>query len=210
MRLAGLSRFQIAVHLAAWAPLAWLIWAWFSDRLTINPIQAATQRSGQFAIILLLLSLACTPLNLLFGFRAALKVRRALGLYAFLYATIHFTIFLALDYQFDWRLIGQTIVEKRFILVGANALLILSALAATSFDWFKKRMRKGWKALHRLVYLAGALVILHFAWARKGNLLSLQGDIAQPLLAGSILAVLLILRIPPVRRKLRNFPGLIR
>lgn len=210
MRLARMSRFQIAVHVAAWAPLTWLIWAWFSNRLTINPIQAATQRSGQFAIILLLLSLACTPLNSLFGFRAALKVRRALGLYSFLYAAIHFTIFLALDYQFDWRLIGQTILEKRFILVGATALLILAALAATSFDWFKKRMGKRWKTLHRLVYLAGGLVILHFAWARKGNLFSLQGDITLPLFAGSILAMLLILRLPPVRRKLRNFPGLIR
>jgi sulfoxide reductase heme-binding subunit YedZ len=205
-----MSRFQIAVHVAAWAPLAWLIWAWFSDRLTINPIQAATQRSGQFAIVLLLLSLACTPLNSLFGFRAALKVRRALGLYAFLYAAIHFTIFLALDYQFDWQLIGQTILEKRFILVGATALVILAALAATSFDWFKKRMGKKWKALHRMVYLAGALVVLHFAWARKGNLFSLQGDISLPLLAGSILAALLILRVPPVRKRLRNFSSYFR
>lgn len=205
-----MSYFQIAVHVTAWAPLAWLIWAWFSNRLTINPIQAATQRSGRFAIVLLLLSLACTPLNSLFGFRAALKVRRALGLYTFLYATLHFTIFLALDYQFDWRLIGQAILEKRFILVGATALLILAALAVTSFDWFKKRMGKRWKALHRLVYLAGVLVVLHFAWARKGNLSSLQGDISLPLLAGSILVLLLILRLPPVRKKLSNFPSYFR
>ena len=162
------------------------------------------QRSGQFALILLLLSLSATPINSLFGFHQALKVRRALGLYAFLYAVLHFSIFIFLDYGFNLNLIFETLVEKRFIIAGASALIILAALALTSFRWWMKRLGKKWKYLHRLVYLAGILVVLHFAWARKGDLFSLQGDILAPLIAGILLLALLILRLPIVRKTSSN------
>jgi sulfoxide reductase heme-binding subunit YedZ len=89
---------------------------------------------------------------------------------------------------------------KPFIWVGASALLILSALAATSFVVWKRRLGKNWKRLHRLVYVAVLLVVVHFAWARKANLATLSGDIVWPLVAGAVAIVLLVLRMPAVRR----------
>jgi methionine sulfoxide reductase heme-binding subunit len=166
----------------------------------VNPIQAATQRTGKYALIMLVLALACTPVNTLFGWRQVLKVRRTLGLYAFLFAAAHFTIFIWIDYDFNWEFLKADILDKPYIFVGATALLILSALAFTSFRWWMKRMGKNWKLLHRLVYLAGVLVVIHYAWARKGDIFRLQGDILQPLLFGLLVMLLLVLRIPAVRR----------
>lgn len=191
---------QIFVHLGSWVPLAVLILDAINQNLSINPIQTAEQRTGFTALIWLLLSLACTPLNTLFGFRQALKLRRPLGLYAFLYALLHFGIFIFLDYQVDIALLALDIAQKWYIFLGAGALLILSLLALTSFDKSKVKLGKNWKRLHRLVYLAGVLVVFHFSLASKGNLFGLSGDIARPLVAGLILVGLLILRIPVIRR----------
>lgn len=199
-KLKKFTPLQILVHLGAWVPLIWLLWDYSTGNLTVNPIQAATQRTGKYALILLVLSLAATPANTLFGFRQALKVRRALGLYAFLYAAIHLTIFAGLDYGLDWNLLQGAILEKRFVLVGLAAFLILLSLAATSFKSSMKRMGKNWKRLHKLVYLAGGLVIVHYAWSVKGDVLRLQGDIWQPLLFGFILTFLLVVRIPAMRK----------
>lgn len=198
------NRLQIVVHVGVWLLLAWLAWDYLSGNLTVNPIQAATQRSGKYALILLVLSLACTPLYRLFGFRQALTVRRPLGLYAFLFAALHFGIFTGLDFGFDWNLLKIEFLERRYILVGLGALSILTPLAITSFKWWMKRLGKNWKRLHRLVYLAGPLVIIHYAWAKKGDLLRLQGDIWQPLLFGGIVLLLLVVRIPVVRRTIQR------
>lgn len=195
---------RIAVHLGAWLPLAWLVWDYFNSNLTVNPIQAATQRTGKYALVMLLLSLSATPLNTLFGFRQVLQVRRTLGLYAFLYASLHLTIFVYLDYGLHWDFLKQAVLEKPFVLVGLSAFLILLTLAGTSFRWWMKRLGKNWKRLHRLVYLASLLVILHFAWSKKGDVTSLQGDILQPLAFGLAAALLLTVRIPLVRRSIAH------
>jgi len=184
--------FRPLVHLAALAPLALLAWDALNNNLTINPIQAAMQRSGKTALVLLVLSLACTPLNAIFGFKPALRVRRALGLYAFLYASLHFAIFVALDYGFDLPLLWQDALKKPYALVGFAAGLILLALAITSFKYWQKRLGRRWKSLHRLAYLAGILVIVHYTWVVKA-------DIRQPLAWGAIVLVLLLLRLPAIR-----------
>ena len=188
------TKFQLAVHLAALAPLAVLVAAWLTDNLSVNPIQDATFRTGKTAMVLLVASLACTPANTVFGFRPAIKVRRALGLYAFLYAAIHFAIFIGLDYGFDLRLVGLELAEKRYILVGAAALLILLLLAVTSTKGWQRRLGKGWKTLHRWVYLAGVLVIFHYIWVQKS-------DIREPIVWGVILGILLLLRVPAIRKR---------
>lgn len=193
---------QAVVHAGAWVPLAVLIVDFFTNNLTVNPIQAATQRTGNIAVILLVLSLACTPVNMLFRYSPVLKVRRALGLYGYMYAAIHFLIFSGLDYGFNLGLLLETIAEKRFIVVGFAAITLLTVLAATSFRWWMARLGKNWKRLHRLTYLANLLIVLHFAWAVKGDIFQLQGDILRPLLAGVIVAVLLMIRIPAIRRRL--------
>ena len=203
--MAGFFKFtplQWVVHVGAWIPLGYLVWAFYTDRLTVNPIQSATQHTGIFALSLLVLSLACTPINTIFGFHQALKVRRALGLYAFIYAAIHFTIFIWLDYGLDWQLLRVDVFNKPYILVGLSALIILLLLAITSFKFWMKYLGKNWARLHRLVYLVAGLVIMHFAWAVKGNLLQLKGNISQVFLYGLVVAILLILRIPIIRHTL--------
>jgi sulfoxide reductase heme-binding subunit YedZ len=187
------TKFQAAVHIAAWLPLILLVFNWTTNNLTFNPIQALELRTGKYALILLILALACTPLNTVFGFRQALKVRRALGLYAFMYASIHFLIFIGLDYQFDLILLQEAIFEKRYAFVGFAAGLILLALALTSTRGWMKRLGRTWTKLHKFVYLAGILVIVHYVWLVKS-------DIRIPLLYGALVLILLILRIPSVRR----------
>jgi sulfoxide reductase heme-binding subunit YedZ len=198
---------KIAVHTSAWLLAGWLVFDALTGNLTVNPVQAATQRTGKFALIFLMLSLACTPLNSLFGWRQALTVRRALGLYAFLFAVSHFLIFSGVDFGFDLSLILAEITQRRYILVGTGTLLILTLLAITSFKWWMKRLGKNWKRLHRLVYLAGILVIVHYAWAKKGDVLRLQGDIIQPLIFGAVMVLLLLLRLPVIRKQIHRRPN---
>lgn len=199
--------FQAAVHIGAWLPLAWLAWAYATNHLTVNPIQAATQKTGIFAITLLLLSLACTPLNTLFGWRSVLKVRRALGLYACMYVGFHLFILLGIDYGFALDMAWADLSGKPYIFVGLATLLILVPLAVTSTKGWMRRLGKNWKRLHQLIYLAGLLAVVHYAWAKKGDLFSLRGDITQPLLYGGIVIILLIMRIPVVRRMVTRLRG---
>lgn len=181
------------VHLASWVPLAVLIWDYLHNQLTVNPIQAVELRTGQIAITLLMFSLSCTPVNTLLGFRPAIKVRRALGLYAFLYAALHFLTFFVWDYGANLYFIWLDVGNKLYIFVGAGALLILIPLALTSTRALMRRLGRRWKQLHRLVYLAGVLVVFHYIWAVKA-------DIRLPLAYGAVLILLLILRWPPLRR----------
>jgi sulfoxide reductase heme-binding subunit YedZ len=191
---------QIAVHIGAWIPLAWLVWAYMNRRLTVNPFQNATQRTGKDALVMLVLCLACTPLNTLFGWRGVLRVKRTLGLYAFLYATIHVLILSGLDYHFNFSFLYADFHGKLYIWAGVVAWLILLVLAITAFRWAMKRLGKSWKRLHQLIYLSGVLVVLHYAWAKKGDLFHLRGDIRQPLYFGLLVILLLALRIPPIER----------
>lgn len=201
---------QIAIHIYGWSALVLLIIDFFTDNLTANPIQAMEQRTGRHAITLLVLSLACTPLNNLFGWRELLKRRRALGLYAFLYATLHVIIFVDLDYGLAWSLIVQTILEKPYILVGVISFLMLIPLAFTSFDIWKKRLGKNWKRLHQTIYLIAPLVVLHYAWGKKGDFFALQGDIIRPLIYAVIVIALLAMRLPQVRKALASFRDRVR
>lgn len=194
LKLPKLSFFQWVVHLGALTPLALLVIDGLRDNLTANPIQDITFRTGKAAIVLLVLSLAATPVNTVFGFRPALKVRRALGLYSFLYVSLHFLTFVGLDYLFDPELIYGAIFEKRYALVGFAAGLILLPIAITSTKGWQKRLGKKWTRLHRFVYLASLLAVVHYVWLVKS-------DIRQPLLFGAIVAILLLLRIPIIRRR---------
>lgn len=183
---------QILVHVGALLPLAWTVWQYSQDLFLVDPVREITTRTGRTALLLLVLSLACTPLGTLFGFKQVLRVRRALGLYAFLYASLHFATFVGLDYGFDAGLLVQAIFDQRYVLVGFASGLILLALALTSTRGWQKRLGKNWRALHRLVYLAAILAIIHLAWLLK--------DLRDPLRYAAILALLLVLRIPRVRK----------
>jgi sulfoxide reductase heme-binding subunit YedZ len=198
---------QIGMHIYAWSALVALTFDFFTNNLSANPIQELEQRTGRHAITLLVLALACTPLNTLFRWSELLKRRRALGLYAFMYATIHVLIFVDLDYGLAWSTIVQTVFEKPYILVGVMGFLLLTPLAFTSFDIWKKRLGKTWKRLHQTVYLTAPLLILHYAWSKKGDFFALQGEIVRPLIYGLIVLIFLIMRIGPVRKALASLPS---
>ena len=196
---------QIAIHIYAWSGIILLIFDLITGNLSANPIQDLERRTGRHAITLLVLSLLCTPMNTLFKWSEPLKRRRALGLYAFMYATIHVIIFANLDYGLAWSRLIQEVIEKPRLIVGFLAFLLFIPLAITSFDIWKKRLGKNWKRLHQLVYLISPLAVLHYVWSKKGDILTLQGEVAKPLIYGLIIAIFLIFRIPPIRRALASF-----
>jgi sulfoxide reductase heme-binding subunit YedZ len=198
---------QVIMHLYAWSAILHILFDFATGAISPNPIQELEQRTGRHALTLLVLSLACTPLNTLFRWSELLKRRRALGLYAFMYATIHVLIFVDLDYGLAWSLILQTVFEKPYIIVGLIGFTLMIPLAWTSFDIWKKRLGKGWKRLHQIIYLLAPLLVLHYAWSKKGDLFALSGDIIRPLIYGLIVISLLIMRIPPVRKFLAALPS---
>jgi len=186
---------QAVVHAAALIPMAWLLFDAATSGLTVNPIQDIEQRTGKAALILLVLSLSCTPLTILTGWAHPVRWRRPLGLYAFGYAAVHFLTFIALDYGLNFRLLWADVAGKRYIFVGLAALLILIPLALTSTRGWQRRLGKAWRKVHRLVYVAGGLVVVHYAWAVKS-------DIREPLIWGAVIALGLLVRVGAVRRLL--------
>lgn len=190
---------SVIVHLGAWMPLVVLVWRWNTDDLGADPVNTINNVTGRTALILLFLSLACTPAYVVFGFRTALTVSRALGLYAFLYALLHFANFAILDYALDVRLaLMDGVLEKPYIFVGLTSLLLLIPLAVTSTRGWMRRLGKNWKRLHRLVYVIGSLVALHFVWQAKA------AEKWEPLAYAAVLLILLVVRVPPIRRRIVN------
>ena len=125
-------------------------------------------------------------------------MRRALGMYSFFYASLHFLTYSVLDYGLNFSLIFDEIIHKNYLIIGASALLILIALAITSTKKWMKRLGRNWTRLHQLVYVGGILIILHFV-------LAVKADFREPLIYGGLLAFLLVLRIPVVRKQLSAF-----
>lgn len=195
---------RILIHISAWALFLVLLWRYFSGNLTYNPILAATQLTGKYGLVFLMLSLSCTPLATITGSRIFVPVRRTLGLYAFAFAVVHLSLFIGVDYGFNWQQITEAILEKRYTLVGSLVFIILAVLAATSSKWSMKKLKRNWNRLHQLIYVAAPLAVLHYAWARKGDIFRLQGDIVQPLLFGILAGILLLIRVPVVKRSILN------
>jgi methionine sulfoxide reductase heme-binding subunit len=189
----GLSGPFILLHLVSISPFILLVFDVIRGNLTANPIQELMLRTGKLGLIFLILSLSCTPVKTVTGWVGVLKARRLLGLYAFFYACMHVLIFVGLDYFFDFNLILAEIVEKRYILAGLAAFVILIPLAVTSTKGWMKRLKMKWKQLHRLVYLAAILVIVHYIWLVKS-------DIREPLVYGGVVVALLGLRLAGIRR----------
>lgn len=185
----------VGLHIAAWLPLANIARDILARGWPVNPIQDWTFGTGLPALVFLVLTLAVTPLITLSGWNWLAPLRRWLGLYAFAYASLHVSIFVVLDYGLDLALMWDTVLEKRYILAGLAAFLILLPLALTSTRGWQKRLGRDWKRLHRGAYLAAALAVLHFAWLVKA-------DLTEPLLYGAAVAGLLALRLPAVRGRL--------
>jgi sulfoxide reductase heme-binding subunit YedZ len=182
-------------HIGALIPLAWLLFDQFTNNLSVNPIQDWTLRTGKPALVLIVLSLSCTPLNIVLGWRNIIPARKWLGLYAFGYAAIHFVIFIYLDYGLQWIYIWQDVGTKLYVIVGFSALLILLPLALTSTKGWMRRLGKRWKKLHQWVYVAGVLAVFHYVWVVKA-------DYREPAAWGVLLGFFLLVRIPVVRKRI--------
>ncbi len=178
-------------------PLAALIYGLFVDTLGANPVETLTHETGQWALRLLLVTLALTPLQQWSGVAAWIRFRRMLGLYAFFYVVCHFSIWLLFDHSLDLVAMLEDIVERPYITVGFSALLLLLPLAVTSTNGMIRRLGRRWKLLHRLVYVIVALAILHYLWLVKADYLE-SGIYA------IIAAILLLHRLEPIRRMARR------
>jgi sulfoxide reductase heme-binding subunit YedZ len=190
--------FPILVHIACLLPIPWLLLDAWQGNLSADPIRASIIRTGKIALVLLVLSLMCSPLNNIFGFKPALRVRRALGDYAFMYVCLHFAIFVSLDYGFNIQYISAELLRRPYALVGLVTGLLLIPLAITSFPPWPKRLGKNWKRLHSLVYVIAVLDALHF-------ILSVKQGVAEPYLWLILVLFLLVLRIPSIRRFLSGY-----
>ncbi|WP_414675606.1 sulfite oxidase heme-binding subunit YedZ [Magnetovibrio sp.] len=177
------------VFVALSVPLAWLAGLALTDGLGANPIEAINRYLGDWALRMVLVALAATPLKILFGWRWPVRLRRMVGLWAFAYVALHIVNYVAIDQFFAWGDIWKDIVKRNFITVGMIAFVILSALAATSWNGAIKRMgAKAWLRLHKLVYAAAALGCLHYIWMVKADLL-------MPMVHTGVLAALLGVRV---------------
>jgi len=171
------------------SPLGMLVHQFWTDDLGANPISYVTNVLGDTTLRVLLASLAMTPLRLMFGISWQVSFRRLLGLFAFFYAVLHFTVWIAVDHFFAWPALLADIRKRPYITVGFTALVLLMPLAATSTTRMVKRLGgRNWQRLHRLVYVIGILAILHFLWlAKKGR--------QEPFYYAAVLALLLGIRL---------------
>ncbi|WP_419634820.1 sulfite oxidase heme-binding subunit YedZ [Thiolapillus sp.] len=188
-----MKKWRLLVFLASLLPLAYMMWAAFSDSLGPNPVEALSHETGSWALRFLLITLAITPLRRLTGWRHPVLLRRMLGLFSFFYASLHVLVWLWLDREFAWGDMLADIAKRPYITVGFLSFLILTALAATSNALSMRRLGLRWKQLHRLVYVAALLAVLHFIWLVKADLL-------EPMVYLGIFSLLMLLRIPRSRK----------
>lgn len=170
--------------------MAVLFWRAFTGGLSANPIDDITDVSGTWTLRFLLLGLAITPLRRLTGWNVLIRYRRMIGLFAFAYVCLHFCTYLVFDQFFDVAAIWDDVAKRRYITVGFTAFLLLIPLAITSTTgWIRRLGGRRWAQLHRLVYVAAILGVVHFLWQVKGN------DLREPLVYAAVLAALLLSRV---------------
>jgi sulfoxide reductase heme-binding subunit YedZ len=185
-RLAWWGVFALAA-----APLVKLAADLVLERLGANPIEAGLNRLGFWTLTLLVATLAATPLNALAGLAWPVRVRRMVGLWAFAYGSLHLACYVVVDQGLDLRVLAQDVAKRKFMTVGFAAWLLLVPLAVTSTDgWVRRLGFRAWKRLHRLVYAAALLGVVHFVWRVKA-------DLQRPLLFGGVVVVLLLVRTAP-------------
>lgn len=178
---------KFAAHVLALFPVSLLVYQALNNQLGADPVAELTHGTGEWALRLLLLSLAMTPLRLILKKSWPIRFRRLIGLYAFFYACLHFSVYLFLDLGSYWSQIGADIIKRPFITVGFTAWLLLIPLAVTSNQWMMRKLKKNWLKLHKLVYVIGILGVVHYYWLVKS-------DVREPLMYAGILLLLFGIR----------------
>jgi sulfoxide reductase heme-binding subunit YedZ len=189
--------FYLLVFLGCLWPGTVLVWRTLQQDLGVNPVETLLHETGRAALTMLLITLTVTPIRRLTGWNRVQRVRRLLGVWAFVYAAVHFTIYVVFNHLGDVKAIWEDVTERRFIFVGMLALVVLTALAATSTNGMIRRLGRRWQQLHRLVYVAAIAGVVHFVWGQKA-------DIREPLWWAGYLAILLGLRVIFAVRKRRE------
>jgi len=190
----GFRIFKASLFVAAALPAVWLGVDALRGNLTANPIEDITHRTGWWALTLLMATLAITPLRRITGWNQLIRLRRMLGLWTFAYVAMHLLTYVVLDLFFAFDVFLEDVMERPYITLGMGAFVILLALAVTSTKGWIRRLGRNWQRLHRLIYVAAVLGVIHFYWQVKA-------DTREPLIYAGILAVLLMARLlPRVRR----------
>ena len=198
---ATFQRIRAGFFLLGLAPLVRLLVLGLTDALTANPIEFITRSTGTWTLTGLMITLAVTPLRRLTGYNALVRYRRMLGVFTFIYASLHFTTYIWLDQFFNLAHVLKDIYKRPFITVGFAAFLLLIPLAVTSTNAMMRRLGKRWQQLHRLIYLIAGLGVLHYLWLVKK-------DLTQPLIYTGVLVALLALRLPFIASRLSTWRGL--
>ena len=183
--------YKPAVFLACLIPLVWMtcsLFGWLGLSVAVDPVKFLERRCGRTALNLIMITLMVTPVRQMARLPNLVRLRRMLGLFAFFYVLLHFTVYVVLDLDLDWHMVGTDIVKRPYITVGFSALLLLIPLAITSTHRMMRRLGRRWSRLHRLIYLIAALGIWHFYWQEKI-------DERTPLEYAAVLAVLLGYRV---------------
>ena len=180
---------KLVLFINALVPLALMLWDYARHQVGANPLEFVTHTTGMLTLVFLLISLAVSPLRRITGANWLIKFRRMLGLFAFFYGSLHLLTYVAFDRFFHFTTIPADILKRPFIAVGMTALFLMLPLAITSTDAMVKRLGgKNWALLHRVVYVAGGLGVLHYYMLVKS-------DVRLPLTFAFVLAVLLGFRI---------------
>ena len=183
--------FKTVIFTVSVSPFCYLVWGAYADALGANPAEYLIRSTGELALRFLCFTLVITPLRVIAKLPELLRIRRMLGLFMYFYVGLHLLCYSWLDMGFEWTDISIDIAKRPFILVGFTAFVLLTPLAATSFNRAIRVLgAKNWQILHRSVYGVAVLAILHFYWMRAG-----KSNFAEVMVYGGILAMLLLWRV---------------
>lgn len=176
------------VFAIALLPLAWILFRVVNNDLGPDPAEELAKLTGVWALRFLIVALAMTPLRLVFNAPEFVRNRRMLGLFALFYASCHFLVWIIFLLGMQWGRIAEELIKRPYITIGFATYLILFALGVTSPKAMVRKLGKNWKRLHRLVYTAGVLAVIHLLWI-------VRTDVGEVVLYGGLVAVLLGYRL---------------
>ena len=154
-------------------PLVWLFFLSYLEYLEtgagfgVNPDEAFVKYLGEWSIRILLVAYAISPVSRVFGWRALAKMRRFVGLTAFMYVLLHLTSYVLLYIELDWGVLLEDVIERKYVIVGFLAFFCLLLMTITSTNGWKKRLGSNWRVLHRLIHIVVLFSLLHYIWLTK-------------------------------------------